>query len=122
MNINSTLPDDRCENCGDEFANHNYVANSIDVYTCPHPQYETGYGYRKEANPYDFSPDYESCSEKELANHEKALDEWDAAITEGREPVIVEGSFGVGLYSIEIETKFLLLERYDQYTGDLFDD
>jgi hypothetical protein len=36
---------DICRNCGDEFANHNYVPDSLTVYKCLTPHVEQGYGF-----------------------------------------------------------------------------
>ena len=48
--------DQRCCNCGREFADHNYVANSINKYVCPIPGQDVHYGYRASD---DFMPDPE---------------------------------------------------------------
>jgi hypothetical protein len=42
-------------------------------------QPEVGYGFYRTKNPHDFFPDRECCSEKEIACHKKACEEWDAA-------------------------------------------
>jgi hypothetical protein len=36
-----------------------------------------GYGFYRPENPHDFSPDPESCSDEEMANHKAACEAWD---------------------------------------------
>ena len=36
-----------------------------------------GYGYGATANPHDFTPDPECCTEDEIARHKAACDAWD---------------------------------------------
>lgn len=66
---------DRCRNCGREFADHNYIKDSITDYECPEPHVEMGYGYFCGGYPRDFLPDYESCTPEEIENHRKACEE-----------------------------------------------
>ena len=37
----------------------------------------SGYGFYRTKNPHDFSPDPESCTADEFANHKAACDLWD---------------------------------------------
>ena len=37
---------------------------------------QSGYGFARPENPNDFFPDYECCSEKEIAAHQSACEEW----------------------------------------------
>lgn len=36
-----------------------------------------GYGFYRPENPHNFSPDPESCSDEEMANHRAACEAWD---------------------------------------------
>jgi hypothetical protein len=36
-----------------------------------------GYGFYRPENPHNFSPDAESCSDEEMANHKAACEAWD---------------------------------------------
>jgi len=36
-----------------------------------------GYGFYRPENPHHFSPDAESCSDEEMANHRAACEAWD---------------------------------------------
>ena len=38
---------------------------------------ETGYGFHRPDNPHDYSPDHESCSPEEIANHKAACEAFD---------------------------------------------
>lgn len=100
-------PDAKCSNCGRDFADHNYLANSIDGWQCPDPYYEMGYGYFTSGDPRHFFPDAESCSPAELANHRKACDEWDRGLkTEYRGGCGSHTPFGIGMYRVEFESTF----------------
>jgi hypothetical protein len=61
---------DICEHCHQQFADHNYVPDSIDVYECPHEAIiDSGYGYGCDrSRPDCFSPDHECCSAAELGS------------------------------------------------------
>lgn len=48
---------DICANCGDEFANHNYVPESLTVYKCRVPHQECGYGMFTGGPDAKFYPD-----------------------------------------------------------------
>lgn len=101
---------DRCDNCGAEFADHNYVADSIDTYLCPYERQMNqgyGYGYSKD-RPDCFSPDYESCSEAELANYKRALEHFEKCKQNGQAFVCPPGSWGIGVYWDSEQTQFKL--------------
>ena len=58
---------DQCQNCGDEFANHEYVRDSITQYKCPVPNQDSSYGYGyRNINPNQYFPDYECCTPEEI--------------------------------------------------------
>lgn len=38
---------------------------------------DMGYGFYRPENPNDFFPDYECCSESEVAAHKAACEDWD---------------------------------------------
>ena len=113
----------RCANCHREFADHDYVPDSIDGYRCPVKQQESGYGYFCGGDPRNFYPDSD-CSEQEIANWKQAcefaetkgLDDlecpsgwiYDAA----GKPVmhILRAPFGIGVYTYEYETFFEAME------------
>lgn len=41
---------------------------------------ESGYGYARPANPHDFSPDRECCTDEEIAAHKAACEAFDAGL------------------------------------------
>lgn len=72
MNVKAT---DRCANCHCEFAEHNYVKDSIDKYACPYPlQGEISYGGFYGGDPRNFHPDYECCTPEEIARWKEACE------------------------------------------------
>ena len=100
-------PDAKCANCGRDFADHNYLADSIDKWRCPVPLSVTGYGFYPGGDPRDFWPDGESCTPQELAAHKEACKQWD----QGKQPNDAHGCcqcspFGVGVYAIEVDSFF----------------
>ena len=112
----------RCANCGDEFANHDYVQDSITKYRCPTPRTESGYGFFSGGDPRKFSPDHESCTPQEIENHRKACELANQLDREGK-PVdwkcpsgiekwgdvvvhVLRTPFGVGVYVAEFEQFF----------------
>jgi hypothetical protein len=102
---------DICQHCHHEFADHNYVPDSIDRYTCPWPiQSETthGIGYGRDHNPHCFSPDHECCSAYELAAWNKACEAWDKAEATGVKYYRPAGRWGLGIYWYETQTEFKL--------------
>ena len=114
---------DRCANCHHEFADHDYVKDSIDEYKCPVPHQETGYGFFNGGDPRKFHPDRESCSAKEIDNHRRACQLWDEAEARGEtpdpekcpsgwiyhehtgEPIahVLRAPYGIGCYTAEFE-------------------
>lgn len=50
---------------------YNYVGDNGKI--------ETGYGFYRPENPHDFTPDYESCTEKEISAWKQDCDAWDKA-------------------------------------------
>ena len=122
MNINA---DAKCSNCHRDFADHDYVKDSITQYRCPVPIQETGYGGFPGGDPRTFHPTYESCSEKEIQNHKAACKLWDEAEARGETPEpescpsgwiyddngeviahVLRMPYGIGVYVIEIESFF----------------
>jgi len=114
----------RCRHCYHDFADHNYVSDSIDKYTCPVPAHESGYGYFPGGDPRDFFPDAECCSAEELAAHRAACDAWNRGERPETPPGsryvcdddgkvvahVCGGKFGIGVYAIEYETFFEPME------------
>jgi hypothetical protein len=105
---------EQCKNCGDEFANHEYVKDSITQYKCPHPHQEPGYGYGyRGLNPHQYHPDYECC-------HPDEIQRWkDACETVERGEVYAGGySWGIGTYVIEFDQFFAPREHNYERSGD----
>lgn len=116
-----------CINCYREFADHNYVPNSIDQYKCPEPVRESYYGYFNGGDPRDFHPDAEDCTPEELANHKKACEEAEATEAgrnipnpsgwikyEGGMIHVLNAPFGIGVQTVEYESFFEELEERDE--------
>ena len=76
----------RCINCWREFAEHEYVKNSLNEYCCPIPCQESYYGFFSGGDPRMFHPDGQDCTEKELSNHKRACALWDEAEAKGETP------------------------------------
>ena len=102
---------DRCDNCRIEFADHNYDEER-DLYICPHPHQEVGYGGFKGGNPNDFSPDSQCCSPKEIQSWRDACKKWndgdetplDFHRCKDENGISGEGwKFGIGVYVLELE-------------------
>lgn len=124
---------DRCCNCYKEFADHNYLMDSIDKYMCPVPVTKTGYGYFCGGDPRKFHPDHECCTPEEIAAHKAACEAWNRGekvgpamrshwITDGEGKVIAHcsgSSYGIGTYQLEIESWF---EPLDEDCGIGFED
>jgi hypothetical protein len=93
---------DQCENCGDEFANHKYVKDSITQYKCPTPHQDSGYGYGyRGIDPKKYHPDYECCSNEEIQRWK------DACEVVNRGEVYTGGySWGIGVYTFECDQFF----------------
>lgn len=91
---------DQCHNCGDEFANHIYVKDSITQYKCKTPGQESGYGQFPGGDPNKFFPDPECSTSAEFAR-------WQDACAAGKPLARFSGpGFGVGVYVIEYEQFF----------------
>lgn len=106
-----------CANCYREFADHDYVPDSIDKYRC-RQHFEPCYGYFPGGDPRMFSPDYECCSQSEIDAWKAAVKEWnDGKHTEhpgGCHRCSGGGSrFGIGVYTVEVESYFEPLEQDD---------
>jgi hypothetical protein len=69
-NVKADTP---CFNCGADFADHVYVKDSIDRYTCPHPATESGYGFFCGGDPRRFFPDPDGSSDTEIAAWKAAV-------------------------------------------------
>ena len=116
-----------CSNCYREFADHNYVADSIDKYKCPIPHQECFYGYFAGGDPRSFHPDYEDCTPEEIANHKRA---GEAAEKHGRSDLecpsfffkdasgnvghVLKAPFGIGVQTLEVETYFEEMDERDE--------
>lgn len=105
MNVNST---DQCRNCGDEFANHEYVKDSITKYKCRTPGQDGGYGRYPGGDPTKYWPDVEYCSAEEIQNHNEACDQWRAGNMDYKPK-----GMGVGVYTVEYEQFFEPREHDD---------
>lgn len=89
-----------------------------------------GYGFYRPENPHDFSPDHESCTDEEVANHRAACEAWDRGDYK-REPGsesfyneagelslhITRAPWGVGSYTDTIDEAADLLAAIDAITG-----
>lgn len=83
---------------------------------------EYGYGFYCGGDPRKFNPDYESCSEQEIANHAAACKLWNDAEAKGQTPTpeacpsgwiydkegkplthILRAPYGIGSYEFEVE-------------------
>ncbi len=134
---------DRCKHCGEEFADHNYVPNSIDQYECPRMHEETGYGFFHGGDPRDFYPSPEDCLPEELENHRKACERFNEAEARGQTPKLEENPsgwvqdekgvvchilrtpYGVGIYKMRWQTFFEPVDyddSEDYLDADLFGD
>ena len=104
MNVKAT---DQCRNCGDEFANHDYVPDSITIYKCKTPHQDSGYGYGyRGCDPHKYHPDYECCSEAEIQAWKEACD----IVNRGEK---YEGDYcwGIGIHVHEYDQFFEPLEH-----------
>jgi sarcosine oxidase delta subunit len=66
--------DTPCSNCGCDFADHEYIKDSIDQYECPYPEQDSSYGFFNGGDPRDFCPDHECCTAEEIASHKEACE------------------------------------------------
>lgn len=113
-----------CKNCWREFADHNYVPNSLDVYECPNPQQETCYGFFHGGDPRKFHPDYEECSHLEILRWKEACKQADELESKRNLPCpsgwerdkdgspmhVLRSPFGIGTYTVEYASTFAPLE------------
>ena len=125
-----TTADTKCANCYRDFADHDYVKNSIDKYKCPFPTQESTYGYYTGGDPRQFHPDGQDCTEQELRNHRKACELWNEAEAKGETPTpekcpsgwiyddngktlahVLRAPYGIGVQTYETETYFEPLEH-----------
>lgn len=123
---------DRCANCHREFADHDYVPDSIEEYRCPVKQQDSGYGFSHGGDPRKFFPSHEECSPDEIANHRKACELWDEAEERGETPEpekcpsgwiynkagervghILRSPYGIGCYTFEYETNWEPMDAAD---------
>ena len=108
---------DQCRNCGDEFANHEYVKDSITQYKCKMPGQDSGYGYGyRGIDPNKYHPDYECCSPEEIQRWKEAC-----AASDRGEVYAGNYSWGVGVYVYEHNQFFDPQEHDDDLTGDIED-
>lgn len=117
--------DMRCCNCGREFADHDYVPDSITDYKCPVTLTEELYGYYHGGDPCKFYPDFDCCSDVELGNWQAACMLWNEAERRGVTPKpescpsgwvygmdgrplyhVLRAPYGIGTYLIEVESYF----------------
>lgn len=122
MNGMQVKATDVCANCYHEFAYHNYIADSINVYQCPVPHQESGYGGFKGGDPRTFCPDHECCTEKEMDDYRKACELWNEAERKGETPTpekcpsgwirdeqgkiiahVLASPYGIGIYAFEFD-------------------
>lgn len=123
MNVKATTI---CQNCGQEFAEHKYVPDSITQYKCPHPHVECTYGFFHGGDPRRFSPDYECCTQQEIELHKQACQLWDELEDSGQTPTpencksgwiydqttgerighVLKSKYGIGIYSVEFDQFF----------------
>lgn len=133
MNVNA---DDRCANCGCDFADHDYIPNSIDQYQCPHPNTDVGYGYFHGGDPRNFHPDVECCTQAEVDNHRRACELWNEAERDGKTPEpeecpsgwiydnngkpvvhVLRSPYGIGTYTYEV-AQFWEPAEFDEPEAD----
>lgn len=129
MDVKAT---DRCNNCHHEFADHEYVKDSITVYRCPVPHVESGYGGFHGGDPRKFFPCGEDSTPEEIANHRKACILWNECELTGVTPEpekcpsgfiydddgkciahVLRMPYGVGVYTAEFEQFWEPMERDD---------
>ncbi len=107
--------DTKCNNCGRDFADHEYVDSVIvkggEAWKCPEPHIETGYGAYKGGDPRLFSPDAECCSADELAAHRAACDKWGDNEAVGRVSLVTDARFGIGVYQFHYDQFFEEVEE-----------
>jgi len=115
--------DCKCRWCYRDFADHNYVKDSIDKYECPFPQQESTYGYFCGGDPRDFHPDHECCTPEEIQRHKEACEDAERLESSRDLPCpsgwirtpdgcahILRAPFGIGVSTIETLNYFEALE------------
>lgn len=123
LKFENVKADTPCSNCGYPFAEHTYVKDSIDRYTCPVPKSETGYGFFSGGDPRQFRPDYEECSKEEIDRWKSACMEADRLDSARHLPCpsgwirtpeftahILRAPFGIGTYTVEFDSEFEAFE------------
>lgn len=124
LSLRGVTAETRCGCCGAEFADHTYDEPEK-AYKCPTPHVESGYGFFAGGDPRDFSPDGESCTPKEIANHKAACALWNEAAGRGETPEpekcpsgwlydeagkpimhVLRAPYGIGVYSYEFDRYF----------------
>ena len=106
---------DICENCHCEFADHNYVPDSIDQYDCPHEVVTSqgyGLGYDR-SRPDCYSPDGDCCTPAELDNYRTELAEFNRCRAQCVPYKCTVGNWGIGAYWYSHQTIFKLLDQPD---------
>jgi hypothetical protein len=112
---------DLCEHCHCEFADHNYVENSIDVYLCPElATVGTGYGRFKGGDPNLFTPDPECSSPAEIQRWREACEMWPLWKPPAERCGVHNGGFGIGVYVLVEQTTFKRLDQPDPAQLELF--
>lgn len=138
MSLYGVTDTTQCRNCGAEFADHNYVENSLDVYDCPHTRAEACYGFFHGGDPRKFTPDYEECRPEEIQRWKEACKQADELEAKRSLPCpsgwertesggvrhVLRAPFGIGTYVVEFATQFEPQEQdYDPaQTEFVFDD
>lgn len=133
MDVNDDTP---CVNCGRDFADHQYIKDSVTKYKCPVNHQESVYGFFHGGDPRNFHPDAESCSPKELENHKAACQIWDDAEARGETPEpekcpsgwhqdehgnvyhVLRAPYGIGISTIEFEQLFEAGETFSDSDDD----
>jgi len=85
----------------------------------------SGYGFYRPANPHDFHPDHESCTDEEVANHKAACEAFDRGeykpdrgdgwVSENMH--ILTAPWGIGSYSDVIPEAREILDAIARATG-----
>lgn len=132
--------DEKCVNCGHDFADHNYVKDSIVTYLCPEKMQHMGYGFFHGGDPRTFFPDEECCTEQELKSHKRACDLWYDAEKRGETPTpenspsgwidlgngdmchVLRSRYGIGVFTYELQNEFEPVEKYDDYMPGDYED
>jgi hypothetical protein len=95
-----------CKNCGEPFELH--MQDGEPLYMCPYEhQMQPTYGFFHGGDPREFHPDYESCTEHEIAAWKQARAEAEANESKRSLPCesgwiapgvhVLKSSFGIGI-------------------------